>query len=216
MKSNMNTKNINSFDRGFLTVGFLAFLISVMFGNGTSVLAHGGEDHGEAKPKSTANAKGVVSHSARLGDLEVMVKHTVFEPDQATEGRVFVTRFDTNEPVKNAEARVEIESANGAVFAAVVEAGGQPGMYIVKFPALQAGSYKMRANVSYDGETDTATFSGIDVRPTASVAVGETSWLIKTVIGVVFFLAVALLCGLFYFVWRFAAGPKVSEEPLSA
>ena len=30
-----------------------------------SILAHGGEDHGDQKPKSTANAKGIVSHSAR-------------------------------------------------------------------------------------------------------------------------------------------------------
>ncbi len=178
--------------------------------------AHGGEDHGDQKPKSTANAKGIVSHSARLGDFEVMVKHSVLEPDQPTTGRVFITRFDTNEPFKNAEAIVEVESANGTIFTATVEAGEQPGIYNAKFPALPEGVYTMRAKVSYDGETDTATFSGIDVKPPALAADGGTSWLITGLIGVVFSLVVLLLGGLVYFVWRFAAGPRVNEEALSA
>lgn len=182
----------------------------------TAVRAHGGEDHGDQKPKSTANAKGVVSHSARLGDFEVMVKHPVLEPDQPTTGRVFITRFETNEPFKNAEATVEIESANGAIFPGTVEVAEQPGTYNVKFPALPEGTYTMRTRLSYDGETDTATFSGVDVKPIASTAEGATSWLNTALIGVVFFLVVMLLFGLVYFVWRFAAAPRVNEEALSA
>ena len=182
----------------------------------TAIFAHGGEDHGDQKPKSTSNAKGVVSHSTRLGDLEVMVKHPAMEPDRSTTGVLFITKFETNEPFKLAAAKIEIESDNGAIFNAAVEAGDQAGTYKVTFPAMPGGVYKMRANVSHDGETDTATFSGIDVKPTASTAEGETSWLTKSVIGVVFLLVVFLLSGLVYFVWRFAAGPGVNEEALSA
>lgn len=196
----------------FLTVALIA-LTSPCTG---VVFGHGGENHGDQKPKSTANAKGVVSHSARLGDIEVMVKHPVFEPDQATTGRLFVTRFDTNEPFKDTVAKVEIESANGAIFTVTVEAGELPGAYSLKFPALPLGSYKMRTKVSHGGETDTVTFSGIDVKPVSSAVEGEASWLTKTLIGVVFSLVLALLGGLVYFVWRFAAGPKVSEEAFSA
>lgn len=198
--------------RRFLSLALIAsttLFTSIAFG-------HGGEDHGDQKPKSTANAKGIVSHSARLGDLEVMVKHPVLEPDQPATGRVFITRFDTNEPFKDAEVIVEIESANGAVFTATVEAGEQPGMYNSRFPALPEGVYAMRAKVTHDRETDTATFSGIDVKPPASPADGGTSWLITGLIGVVFSLVVLLLGGLVYFVWRFAAGPRVNEEALSA
>jgi len=36
------------------------------------------------------------------------------------------------------------------------------------------------------------------------------------VIGVVFLIVIILLFGLVYFVWRFAAGPGVNEEALSA
>ena len=182
----------------------------------TAILAHGGEDHGDQKPKSTSNAKGIISHSTRLGDLELMVKHPAIEPDRATTGVLFITKFETNEPFKLAVAKIEIESGSGAIFNATVEVGEQAGTYSVMFPAMPAGVYKMRTNVLHDGETDTATFSGIDVKPAASTAEGETSWFTKLVIGVVFLLVVFLLLGLVYFVWRFAGGPGVNEEALSA
>lgn len=122
MKSYMNIRNINSFDPGIISVSVLALSIALMFGNGALVLAQGGEDHGEAKPKSTANAKGEISHSARLGELDVMVKHPVLEPERPTTGSLFITRFETNEPVKNALATVELESAGGAIFTGTVQA----------------------------------------------------------------------------------------------
>lgn len=178
--------------------------------------AHGGEDHGDQKPKTTANAKGIVSHSARLGDFEVMVKHPVLEPDQPTTGRLFITRFETNEPFKDAEATLEIESANGTIFTGTVEAADQPGSYNLKFPAMPEGVYTMRTKVSYEGETDTVTFSGVAVKPISSAAEAGTSWLTTGLIGVVFSLVVLLLCGLVYFVWRFAAAPRVNEEAVSA
>jgi hypothetical protein len=39
------------------------------------IWAHGGEDHGDQNPKTTSNEKGTVSHSTRLGDVELMIKH---------------------------------------------------------------------------------------------------------------------------------------------
>ena len=181
-----------------------------------AVNAHGGEDHGDQKPKTTADSKGVISHSSRLGALEVMVKHPAIEPDKSTTGLLFITRFETNEPFKLADAKVEVESAGGSVFVAKVESGEQAGTYNVTFPAMPAGLYTMRANVSHDGETDTATFSGIDVKPAAVTAEGSSSWFSAMLIGVVFLVVIILLIGLMYFVWRFAAGPGVNEEALSA
>ena len=197
---------------GFFILGSVLFTVA----SPTAMLAHGGEDHGDAKPKSTANAKGVVSHSTRLGELELMVKHPAMEPDKPTTGLLFITKFETNEPFKAVDAKVEVESANGTIFNATVAAGEQAGTYSVTFPPMPSGVYKMRANVSHDGETDTATFSGIEVKPPAQTAEGETSWFTQLVIGVVFLLVIILLFGLVFFVWRFAAGPGVNEEALSA
>ena len=97
--------------------------ISCLFLLPTALLAHGGEDHGDQKPKTTSNAKGVISHSTRLGDLELMVKHPAMEPDKSTTGVLFITKFETNEPFKLADAKVEVESASGAIFNATVAAG---------------------------------------------------------------------------------------------
>jgi hypothetical protein len=180
-----------------------------------AVHAHGGEDHGDQKPKTTANAKGVISHSSRLGELELMVKHPAMEPDKSTTGLLFITKFETNEPFKLVEAKVEVESACGSIYTATVETGEQPGTYNVTFPPMPAGVYTMRANVSHDGETDTATFSGIDIKSVATTE-GASSWLSGMLIGFVFLLVIILLFGLMYFVWRFAAGPGVNEEALSA
>lgn len=181
-----------------------------------AVQAHGGEDHGDQKPKTTANAKGVISHSARLGDLELMVKHPAMEPDKSTTGLLFITKFETNEPFKLVVAKVEVESANGSIFTATVAAGEQAGTYNVTFPAMPEGVYKMRTNVSHDGETDTATFAGIEVKPAASSAEGETSGFTKIVIGAVFMVVIFLLFGLVYFVWRFTGDSGINKEPLSA
>lgn len=181
----------------------------------TAILAHGGEDHGDQKPKSTANAKGIVSHSARIGAFEVMVKHPVLTPDTAASGRLFITRFETNEPVKGSEVIVEIESADGTITTAAVEGGEQPGTYTLKIPALPEGTYTIRTKLSYDGDTDTVTFAGVDVKPPASAAEGETTWLTKAIIAVVFSLVMLLLAGLVYFVWRFAGAARVNEEALS-
>jgi len=178
--------------------------------------AHDGEDHGDQKPKTTANAKGVISHSTRLGEVEVMVKHPALEPDKSTTGLLFITKFETNEPFKLVEAKVEVESASGSIFTATVERGEQAGTYSVTFPAMPAGVYTMRANVSHDGETDTATFSGLDVKPAAATGEGASSWFTEMIIGVVFLVVIILLIGLVYFVWRFAAGPGVNEEAISA
>lgn len=194
-----------------MITGLLASVFSPV-----AVLAHGGEDHGDQKPKTTANAKGVMSHATRLGDLELMVKHPAIEPDRSTTGLLFITKFETNEPVKTTDAKVEVESVSGAMFTATVAAGEQAGTYNVTFPAMPEGVYNMRTTVSHDGETDTATFPGIEVKPAASSAQGETSGFTKIVIGTVFVLVVFLLFGLVYFVWRFSADPGINEEALSA
>ena len=78
-----------------LAVAF--FLIFALSGNALQIFAHGGEDHGDQKPKTETTGQGTVSRVVRLGDLEVMLKHPVFAPDTATAARLFVTKFETNQ-----------------------------------------------------------------------------------------------------------------------
>lgn len=190
--------------------------IIVLITSPAVIFAHGDEDHGEQKTKTTSNEKGTVSHSTRLGDFELMIKHSLMEPDTLTFARLFITKFETNEPVGNVPAVIEIESANGVIFAATIEASEQPGMYNVSIPALAQGTYVMRTKLSFKGETDTATFSGVEVNTPNSSSGGETPWFRSAALALIFGFVVILLGGLVYFVWRFAGSESLNEEAVSA
>ena len=199
------------------SIGLL--LIVLLAGNALQIFAHGGEDHGDAKPKTQTTDKGTVSHSSRLGDLEVMLKHPVFAPDTATEARLFVTKFETNEAFKDVAPAVEIESATGAVTQAVIEKSETAGVFSVKFPALPEGTYTVRTKLTHDGETDTATFSGVEVKnqPLAEAENGGMSWLRTVLIGFVFLIVLGLFGALSYFVLRFSStGERINKETVSA
>jgi hypothetical protein len=197
-----------------------AALSSLFFLAGvSSVAAHGGEDHGDEKPKTATTDKGTVTRSMRLGSYEITFKHPALAPDQAASGKIFVTKFDTNEAATEATPAVEIEAANGAVSEAAVEKTDAAGSFAVKMPALAEGVYAIRVKLTYAGETDTATFSGVEVSSEAAgnAAGGASSW-ISTVL--LFLLAAIILgafAGLFYLVWKTAGGERVGGgESVSA
>lgn len=216
MKTYLNIKNINSFDPGILTAGVLALLIALMFGNGASVLAHGGEDHGDAKPQAQTNTKGTVTQTAKMGDLELMIKYVLLEPDTAAQGRLFLTRFETNEAVDGSKVKVEIESASGTVTSIPVDKSDSVGSYTLKIPALPEGVYTLRAKLDLGGKTDTATFSGIQVaHPTGEVQGDGTPWLRNILILIVGSAVLLMFGSLIYFVWRFAGGEQVGDEAVT-
>lgn len=196
----------------------IAFLTFTVFGNTIQNFAHGGEDHGEAKPKTETTDKGTVSHSSRLGDLEVMLKHPLFLPDTATSARLFVTKFETNQGFADVSPAVEIESSSGSVTTAAIEKTDTAGVFNVSFPALQNETYAIRAKLTHAGETDTATFSGVEVKnaPTASAESGGMSWARTGLIVFIFTVVLALFGGLIYFVLRLNASEPLNEETVTA
>lgn len=196
-----------------VSAGLVLTFLGLFLSSTSVVMAHGGEDHGDQKPKTTSNAKGTVTHSTRLGDLEVMIKHPTLEPDVATQGQMFVTSFATNEPVGNVAAAVEIETSTGLVMTANVEGGGQPGVYSLKIPSLPQGTHVVRANLTYKGETDTATFSAFQVEPKALVTDGGSpSFLRSAGILAIFGLVIVLLGGLAFLVWNITGRDSIRNE----
>ena len=81
----------------FFTFNLMAMLILSVFFT-APIFAHGGEDHGDAKPAVTSNQKGMVARTARAGEFEILLKHSPLEPDTETAAKLFITRFATNEP----------------------------------------------------------------------------------------------------------------------
>ena len=192
-------------------------LMILLAGDALQIFAHGGEDHGDAKPKTETTVKGTVSHSSRLGDLEVMLKHPVFAPDTATVARLFVTKFETNQGFAEVTPAIEIESSNNSVTAAKVEKTDTAGVFNVSFPALPQGTYTIRTKLTHGGETDTATFSGVEVKTVSANASenGEMSWARTILIAFIFSIVLGLFGGLTFFVLRFSANEPSKEETVS-
>lgn len=183
-----------------------------------SNFGHGGEDHGDQKPKITANEKGTVAHTTRLGDIELMLKYPEFVPDTATSAKLFFTKFETNEPIDQLSPVMEIESANGSITQATIEKTDNVGIFSVKIPALPQGTYAVRAKITHKGETDTATFSGIEILPESASPAGSDafSWLRNALIAGIFLVVIALFGILVYFVIRFSASEQIDKEAVSA
>lgn len=220
-----NLNFMKSFDAGKfklrnLLTTFLLFTL-LAFGNAAQVFAHGGEDHGDEKPKVATNAKGTVSRSTRLGDLEITLKTPVLEPDAATSAKLFITKFETNEAAGDAVPTMEVESSGGSITQVAVEKSDVDGSYSLKMPALPEGKYTIRTSLKSAKGSDTATFSNVEVAHSeatdAEATGGATSWLGTILLFTACAIVLALFGSLFYFAWRMATGEKrIGEEAVSA
>ncbi len=199
----------------------MALLLSVtlgFWGNASSVSAHEGEDHGNEKPKAPTTTAGTISRTARLGDVEILLKHPLLEPDTAAAARLFITTFATNEPFGDATPAVEIEPANGGSATEIavekIEAGGS---YVLKIPAFPEGTYTIRVKANVGGKTDTTTFSGVEIaHQEAAAANSGSSWLQTLLTGFLLIIGLALFGGLIYFAVKIIGNTPVNEETVSA
>lgn len=205
------------FDRQTRVIVALILISSVfLFGGVPGIFAHGGEDHGDTQSQIVATNKGI-SRSARLGEVEIAVKHPVLDPDVAANGLLFITKYETNEAVDKAEPTVEIENAGGTVTQVAVTRSEIPGTFTLKLPPMPEGNYTMRVKVMYSGETDTLTLSGVNVSHAEPGADGSSSisWFRSILLVFTGIFVLVLFAGLFYFVWRTADTGDGSREPVS-
>ena len=200
-----------------VAIRFLASLLIFLSTSSTSILAHGGEDHGDQKPQTAASTKGTITHVTRLGDIEVTFKHPEFIPDTPTSCKLFLTQFQTNAPVEGATAVIEFEAADGLVTLTTVEKTDVPGIFTVKLPALPQATYTVRAGITTKGETDTATFTGVEVRPAATGIAGSLySWARGLLVGTIFLFLAVLFGTLIYLILRPSITQKIDRETVSA
>lgn len=208
-----------------IKIAAMFLTLFVLFSGQYSALAGGGDDHshGDETPTTTTGANGAgakvtVLHTARLGDFEVSVKHPALAPDTATSARLFVTEFASNAPAGNVGAAVEIESANGSVTQVTAEKANAAGSFNLQIPALPAGTYTLRARITNGGNTDTATFSNLQIQTAAAHHDdhgGLASWLRTALIAIVGFVVLGLFGCLIYFVLRSVKGESPARETVS-
>ena len=152
-----------------------AVAFALTFSN-VQVNAHGGEDHGAKKAPTVSTSANMVVRHMHVGDFEVTIKHPPVEPDKELAARVFVTRFETNEPVEGAKVLVAFTTV-GTPFEATAEPGNTPGIYELKFPPMPRGDYTLAARIEVGGATQAIEFGTLQVAqlpPPASA--NESSW----------------------------------------
>jgi len=156
-----------------------------------SAFAHGDENHGN---EQLVEAGKVITRVLKIGDYEVLLKHPLILPDVETVAKIFLTKYETNEPVA-ASLEIEIEGDNGSIIQVRNQIRNQVGSYDLVIPALAEGRYKIRVIERSRGII--AVFPDIEVRAEAASAE-------KTSSNLVFFVVISLTCCLlaFYFVNR--------------
>lgn len=189
----------------FFTFNLMAMLIISVFSGAPTVFAHGGEDHGDAKPAGASGQNGIIARTARAGDFEILLKHSPLEPDTETAAKLFVTRFGTNEPLADAKPIIEITAKDGKTFAASEVKTDAPGSYNFKLPPLPEGTYTVLARLNAAGKADTATFSGISVEYAEKAsATNSVSWLRAALMVLTAAVILVLFGGLMFYALRFA------------
>jgi cobalt-zinc-cadmium efflux system membrane fusion protein len=77
------------------------FSLGMLFGS-TLAIAHGGEDHGDSKPKASATPKNYFAVTAVSDVYELLVKYEPIKPNENVHFKLFVSDFESNKPVDNA------------------------------------------------------------------------------------------------------------------
>jgi len=139
--------------------------------------AHGGEDHGDQKVQTVSAVANMTTRAVHAGDYEVAIKYPNIVPDQETVARIFITRFDTNEPITKAKVIMLLESAGRTPVEVTATTTTTPGSYEVKLPPTPQGDAKLSARVETGGATEVASFGTVKVAtPQAQATVDGALW----------------------------------------
>ena len=125
----------------------------------TAALAHGGEDHGDAKATTPAGAT-TFSAVATSEQFEVLLRYAPLKPGADADMRLFLSDFATNAPIKGAKF-IFTSPEDPKLKFETTEKG--PGEYLVEttFPAKKA--YSMTVQVSAGAQADLLLLEGLVV-----------------------------------------------------
>lgn len=133
--------------------------------------AHEGHDDGAKKPAVAADS-GMFARTARAGDYEVMMKHPALEPLHEHSARLFITRYATNEPVKEATANLVIATKGKEPVKVVARPSARAGEYEFALPPLDSGAYSFSVIVKTGGIEQTANYGAVTIETPKSEAAG--------------------------------------------
>lgn len=131
--------------------------------------AHEGHDDGAKKPAVTADS-GMVARTVRVGDYEVMMKHPALEPLHEHSARLFITRYATNEPVKETTANLVIAAKGKEPLKVAAKPSSRAGEYELTLPPLDSGVYSFSVTVKVGGVEQRADYGAVTIELPKTVA----------------------------------------------
>lgn len=180
------------------------------------VFAHGGDDHSdEAGDIPVAQTGQLNSKLAKTSNAEILVKYATPIVQTETLVRIFVTDLTTNEPISNAQIKLNFNflgnlpeqtsnvlySSYGTVYAdaanfeAIAVATSTPGIYQTKVTFPQIGNYGLKMRIVGSNIDANTTISGI-VALEKQVVISSINWQ-----QIIFISGATLL--LIFFIWFF-------------
>lgn len=179
----------------------------------TKSFAHGGEDHGEKQPPAVSVGANMITRVARVGDLEVVLKHPPIEPYKETSARLFVTYFASNEPVGGAKLFVTFTANGGTQIEAAAVPAETSGMYEAKLPPVPKGEYKVAARVNRNGEEQIIDYGTLQVAsPHAVSDDAGASWARTALISLAVLVSISLMGAIIYRIARATRRGGVKDE----
>lgn len=157
--------------RQILLFGFIANLA-----NPLPIFAHGGENHGEAKPQTSVK-QNIETRTAVKGVFEILLKSTIIEPDKEISGKLFLTSHETNEPISNAKITFLVEGEDGKKTETLVKPTDNPGVYSLILPPIPQSTVKFSAKINHSGKDEIVSFGTSEIKPApVGTSAENTSW----------------------------------------
>ena len=142
----------------------------------TAALAHGGEDHGDAKAATPAGAT-TFSAVATSEQFEVLLRYAPLKPGADADMRLFLSDFATNAPIRGAKF-IFTSPEDPKLKFETTEKG--PGEYLVETTFSAKKAYSMTVQVSAGTQADLLLLEGLVVGkelPVAAAPAVAKPWL---------------------------------------
>jgi len=148
------------------------------------VLAHGGEDHGEAPP-AVSSSEAEAHVVGATGDVfEVVLKHPRHGEGGKTPLRVFVAEADTNAPVSGAEVELTL---TGPTVQALKPRMDSPGAYQAEAELPVGAEFAVVATITRGEAVDVLALGVVHLEPEESTGEhgggSSRGWLLGAVVG---------------------------------
>jgi hypothetical protein len=150
------------------------------------VLAHGGEEHGEAPRPAVGSAQGESHVLGATGDVfEVVLEHPRHSAGGKTPLRVFVAEVDTNAPVSDAEVELTL---TGSTVQKLMPRMDSPGVYQAEAELPVGAEFAAVTTVTRGDSVDVLALGTVHLEPeestSSSGAHTSALWVLAVVGGV--------------------------------